>query len=182
MRHEPVRREYTRLSHNLQSHSGRRPQTLGVVMHGTRSGRATNPTEFTGTINYCSDPRNKASYNAVIDRDGTVAELMDPRLSAWHAGYLNSLFLGLAFAQSLPDEPITDDQIESAAQLVAEWSDGFGFPAVWTGDTRSHQYPPPGITEHRLTWQGRSYSKTDVGANFDGAAFAARVRAYKSER
>jgi hypothetical protein len=146
------------------------------VLHGTRSGRANNPNELQGTINYCSNLLNKASYNAVVDRDGTVVFLMDPRLASWHAGYLNSFFLGLAFAQGTADEAITPDQFESAARVVAEWSNRFDFAATWTGDSRRVNYPPPGITEHRLTMQGSNYGKTDVGAGFDGSLFTQRVR------
>lgn len=133
----------------------------GVVIHGTRSGRANNPTEGIGTVNYCTTP-GTTSYNFLIDRDGTVYELVPPGFAAWHAGELNWHWLGVALAQGVESDPITPEQHATLRVLLKVLSDRHGFPlrrVVWLG------YPTAsrGVTQHMDTQQGANYGKSDVG-------------------
>ena len=135
-------------------------QVRGIVLHGTRSGRAGNPSEGTGTVNYCLTP-GTTSYNWILDYDGTVYELVPPGVAAWHAGFLNHNFLGLAFAQPTASDPITDAQHASARWLIARESARYGFPAVrkpWLSGTSTW-----GIGEHMTSDQGAAFGKSDVG-------------------
>src|SRR5690606_21208268 len=72
--------------------SGPMGAVYGIVIHGTRSGRRGNANEGVGTVRYCCTP-GTTSYNFVIDRDGTVFELVPPGRAAWHAAELNHHWL-----------------------------------------------------------------------------------------
>jgi N-acetyl-anhydromuramyl-L-alanine amidase AmpD len=133
----------------------------GVVIHGTRSGNAGNPTEGIGTVNYCTTP-GTTSYNWIIDYDGTIYELIDINNSAWHAGYLNRTHLGAALAQPTVHDRITDQQHSSLKWLLREINRQKGIPLVHVTDENYR-----GLIEHREAQQGRASGKSDVGYQLD---------------
>lgn len=149
----------------------------GVILHGSRSGRAElskargDGSEGQGTLRYVRTP-GTTSYNWLIDYDGTIHELAGWNLQAWHAGHptaslhMNTNWLGLAFAQVDTWEPITSEQHVSAAWLLKEINRRTGIPLVKQSNVAS-RYAVKGITEHRLTAQGRSGGKSDVGDLLD---------------
>lgn len=136
-------------------------QVRGVIVHGTRSGRANNPTEGTGTVNYCTTP-GTASYHYLIDRDGTVYELVPPGIAAWHAAENNWYWLGVALAQGVESDPITSAQHAALKALLQVLSEQHGFPlrrVVWLASPTAST----GVTEHKTTQQGVNWGKSDVG-------------------
>ena len=70
-------------------------RVYGILVHADRAGYTGAPGK--GTLNYIRQP-GTTSYNDLIDRDGTWAQLMDPWLAAWAHGYMNPTYHSLAFA------------------------------------------------------------------------------------
>jgi N-acetylmuramoyl-L-alanine amidase CwlA len=130
-----------------RSHSGARRSTLGTVVHASRSGKAGNPpdAEYEGTISYCSNPANEASYHAIIHRvTGNLAEIVPPGSAAWHAEEMNQTHLGVAFAQAVEGEPISEAAIKSLAWYIRTYHRGmYGLP-----------YDPSRIVQHKDTEPG----------------------------
>lgn len=139
----------------------------GIVVHGTRSGRAGNPTEGIGTVNYCCTP-GTTSYNFVIDRDGTVYELVPPGTAAWHAQELNYNWLGVALAQGVVEDSITDGQQASLYWVLRKLCDQYEIPFQRLTALAGPQ-ADKGIVEHKDTAQGQGHGKSDVGAQLDWA-------------
>lgn len=141
------------------AHSGVRRATIGCVLHGTRSGKPGNPpdAEYEGTIRYCSNPANEASYNAIIHANGTVCELVHPNEAAWHAEEMNQTHMGLAFCQAVDGEEITDAQYRSAAWYLRAYLRGqFGIAPTLGAS----------VMQHKDTAQGQRWGKSDVGRGF----------------
>lgn len=124
-------------------------------------------TEGQKTLRYVTTP-GTTSYNWLIDYDGTIYELAGWDLQAWHAGSqmsnlnMNPNWYGVAFAQVNTWERITDQQHTAARWLLREINRRTGIPLV-KRDNVPGRYSTHGITEHRLTGQGRSGGKSDVG-------------------
>jgi N-acetyl-anhydromuramyl-L-alanine amidase AmpD len=149
----------------------------GVILHGSRSGRAEwsksqgDGSEGQRTLTYVRTP-GTTSYNWLIDYDGVIYELAGWDLQAWHAGHrttslhMNTNWYGVCFAQVDTWEPVTAAQHASAKWLLKEISQRTGIPLRKLNDVPS-RYAVKGITEHRLTAQGRSGGKSDVGSGLD---------------
>jgi N-acetyl-anhydromuramyl-L-alanine amidase AmpD len=162
------------------NHSGPIGPVRGVILHGSRSGRREfsaltgDSSEGRRTLDYVNT-RGTTSYNWLIDYDGAVYELAGWGLQAWHAGHvdnelhMNANWYGLAFAQVDTWEPITDAQHASAHWLLQKISSRTGVPLVRLDNVRNRS-DGFGITEHRLTAQGRSGGKSDVGSGLNWPA------------
>lgn len=152
---------------------GRRPETRGVFIHSTRSGRNQSlAAEYTGTVNYFLTS-GKASAQALIGpTEGTI---MVPNTDqAWHAGIdrdrfpnhghldANQTHLGIEVCQPRPGDDFTDFQYQATALLCRIWAEKYGFPLrrVWS------QFEP-GLIGHEDSEQGRLYGKSDPGAHWD---------------
>ncbi len=111
--------------------------------------------EFQATLRWFSAPASQASAHVVVASDGTIAECIEPHLIAWHAGWLNSEWLGVELVQPRLGDPITEAQYRSLAWWLRRMADQFGF--VLSADT---------LPEHRETTQGRAEGKSDIGPPF----------------
>jgi len=133
------------------NHGGIRPQTVGCVIHSTRGGAPSVVQEFKGTLEHFRNPGSQVSSHIVIAADGTIANVVDPELVAFHAGFHNSAFLGIELVQPRIGDEITDAQYRSCARWLTEMSGRFGFALV-----------EGNLPEHRQTAQGAQVGKTDV--------------------
>jgi N-acetyl-anhydromuramyl-L-alanine amidase AmpD len=147
------------------NHQGARAKTVGVILHSTRGGTADAATEYAATIRWFMASNSLCSAHRVIGAEpGMHAQLVDGNLIAWHAGQDNQTWLGIELCQPHLGDPITDYQIETAAQVVAAWCRKYGIEP-----SRST------IKEHRETAQGASCGKSDIGLPFDIVEFVALV-------
>ena len=136
--------------------NGRRQgTTLGVVMHSTNGGGATDKAEFSGTLGWFRNAVSMVSSHIVIAANGTIAECVDPDNRAWHCGELNDAYLGIELAKPAASSHITDEQLRSAAWWLKGMSARYGFPL--NAST---------LPEHRQTSQGRSVGKVDIGGDY----------------
>ena len=62
---------------------------------------------------------NRLSAHFVIDRDGTVYQLLDIRDTAWHASQANSHSIGIEHAAIAGKLLATEEQYEASGKLVA---------------------------------------------------------------
>jgi N-acetylmuramoyl-L-alanine amidase len=120
------------------------------------------------SLSWIASAESKVSYHTIIDRDGTVYELVPVGKRAWHAGVssfgghtdVNSYSIGLSFANKNDGhEPYTAAQIASALVLCREWMKAF-----------------PKVTKDRITTHAviAPTRKTDP-KGFDLAGFTAQL-------
>lgn len=87
-----------------------------IVLHVTQGPSASSAFN---TFAASRDP-NRTSCHFVIDRDGTVYQHVAIRDIAWHASAVNSRAVGIEHAAMTNGTlPITPEQLESSAKLVA---------------------------------------------------------------
>ena len=99
-----------------------------VVLHATEDAHTEN------AVAWCCTPAPKnpkpVSYHVIIDRDGTVIQLVDAAKRAWHAGVsefdgrtnVNDFTLGLSFSNRNDGaEAYPDVQLAVAAAVIAGW-------------------------------------------------------------
>jgi N-acetyl-anhydromuramyl-L-alanine amidase AmpD len=99
-----------------------------VVLH------ATADSDTAASVSWCCTPKpkntNPVSYHVIVDRDGTVHQLVETTKRAWHAGAsnfngrdnCNDYSIGLSFANRNDGiEKYTDAQYAVGAALVAQW-------------------------------------------------------------
>jgi N-acetylmuramoyl-L-alanine amidase len=118
---------------NARWHGGTRPRSdiKYVVMHDTVGGSARSSMNY---LNTTTD--KKASYHYIIERDGTIYRMCRPEVVAYHAGdsawpdpvhyppgnsghSVNTVSLGIAFANNGDGEKLTPSQIESGLWLCS---------------------------------------------------------------
>jgi len=147
-----------RLSSN---HNGAMPAGVKtVIIHSTRSGKAMNPTEFEGTLNYMSTPGTTSS-NWVISREGVAARVVPDDLQAWHAGVDNDNSWGIELEQGVEADGFTEPQLQKLVAVCRGYRDDFGVPVRRIFDSTSG-----GFVGHQDTRQGQSYGKSDPGFLF----------------
>jgi N-acetylmuramoyl-L-alanine amidase len=144
-----------------------------VVMHATES-RDTQQ-----DIAWLCRVGGNSSSHVVIDRDGTIYDLVPVTRAAWHAGKslfdnrsnVNAFSIGVELANDNVGEVYPDAQLLAAAVLVA------GYIREWPAITVDR------ITTHahiRASWlaqhPGTADVKTDPHAPFDLDAFKDLVR------
>jgi hypothetical protein len=108
----------------------------GIVLHGSRSGKAGNPqmAEYTGTANWEVNNPNSLGWNITV-ADHRVAEHIDVRHWGWHAKAASPHYLSVEFAQPTVNDAITDAQVDALADWIKTrvtpvWGDlGFHFPS-----------------------------------------------------
>jgi N-acetyl-anhydromuramoyl-L-alanine amidase len=105
---------------------------------------------FDATISHMLNPASEVSYHCLIADDGTRCTLVSDEHIAWHAGAstflgrarCNDFLLGLAFAGDTYRASLTNAQLDSAREWLAERWVRYG----WT---------PEVITDHRQISPGR---------------------------
>lgn len=93
----------------------------GIVLHHTAY---EGPTAT--LIDALCSPNSGVSCHVVIDKDGTRYVLAPPEAVTWHAGYsywrgrfrANLFMIGIEFQGNTLEEPLTDEQIESAIEYI----------------------------------------------------------------
>ena len=71
---------------------------------------------------------HRVSAHFVIDRDGTVYQLVDLNDTAWHASTVNSKSVGIEHAATAEGLPATEEQYTASAKLVAWLVNELGIP------------------------------------------------------
>lgn len=125
----------------------------GVILHGSRSGRAGNPkdAEYLGTARYEQNNPNGLGWHATIG-NGKVAVHLTPQEWGWHALQASKVYLGVELAQATVDEPITNEQVVA----LADWIKTRVLPA-WPG--LPLHFPSHAEADRE---QGVSQGKSDV--------------------
>ena len=84
----------------------------GVILHGSRSGRAGTPLaqEFLGTCRWVVANPDGLAWHATIGENVYAAHLA-PREWGWHARDHSREYLGVEFAQPTVNDAITDAQV-----------------------------------------------------------------------
>lgn len=115
---------------------GTRPCPVdAVVLH------ATADSDTHESVVWCRTPKpknpNPVSYHAIIDRDGTVFDLVDTGKRAWHAGVssftgrqnVNDFSIGYSFGNRNDGvEPYPEIQLQVGAALCAAAMKRYGIP------------------------------------------------------
>lgn len=101
----------------------------GIILHGSRSGKAGNPqeSEYKGTASYEVNNTSGLGWHATI-ADHRVAIHLDPHAWGWHALEASKVYIGVELAQPTVDDPITDAQVDA----LADWITTRILP-VWPG-------------------------------------------------
>lgn len=98
-----------------------------IILH------ATADSDTAASVSWCCTPKpanpNPVSYHSIIDRDGTVFQLVDVSRRAWHAGVaafgghpdVNTHSIGLSFANRNDGEKYSDAQYLVGAALAAQY-------------------------------------------------------------
>ena len=115
------------------NHNDRKSRIRLIVLHCDAS-----PSEQ-ATLSWLANPASKASYHALIHRDGWVSRIVPDERRAWHAGKakwqditdVNSASLGLAFAnRNNGKEPLTSAQLDIAQAVIQYWRQRYDIEAV----------------------------------------------------
>ena len=128
-----------------------RARTVGIIIHSTRGG-APEGTEYEATLRWFQSPASQVSAHAVIARDGRRARCVPDDLAAWHAGYMNTTYIGVELEQSRPGDDITEEQYVALQDFIDEMTGKYGALE---------------LVEHYKTPQGIAAKKSDVGPPFD---------------
>jgi hypothetical protein len=107
----------------------------GIILHGSRSGKAGNPkaTEYLGTARYEVANTDDLGWHATVG-ENVVAVHLTPNEWGWNARAASSLYLGVEFAQATVDEAISDAQVAAfvdwvKTRVLPAW--GSSFPLVF---------------------------------------------------
>lgn len=92
----------------------------GIILHHTATANGEQ------ALKALTSPRSGVSCHVLIDTDGTRYVLADPTQITWHAGKstlngrdgCNNFTVGIEFQGNTVEQPLTDDQIESAIDYV----------------------------------------------------------------
>lgn len=110
----------------LLSHSapGKLSQRDLIVLHITEGHTALSAMNTFGA----SMAPHRVSAHFVIDRDGTIYQLIDIADTAWHASQVNSRSIGIEHAAIAGELMATDEQYAASAALVAWLCGQMGIP------------------------------------------------------
>lgn len=153
------------LVHYSPNHGARRTQTLGVILHSTRSGRSGREAEYQRTIGYMMQPSTVSAHRVIGVVESQHAQMVEDDVIAWHAASDNKYWLGIEFCQPRPEDEYSDWQVATGIAVVVAWCRQYALiPSERT------------IRLHQETEQGRLAGKSDPGDKFPTAYFRAEVR------
>lgn len=118
--------------------------------------------ELQATLNWFANPAAEASAHAVIAYDGTLVEVVDPDLIAWHARAASSRYLGAELVQCRRGDHISDEQLRTLAWWLEQMEARYHFAL-----DLAH------LPEHKDIPEGVAVGKSDVGPDYSYARLAA---------
>lgn len=134
------------------NHGGKRPQTLGIILHSTRSGLADNVQEYSRTISYMMQADTVSSHRVIGLNPVQHARMVEDDLIAWHAQEDNLGWLSIELVQARPIDPYSIWQVDTAIEVCIAWCLAYGIaPSQAT------------IRRHSDTEQGKRNGKSDPG-------------------
>ncbi len=145
-----------------------RPKTVGIIIHGTHGGADTLEREFAGTLNWFGNVASAVSAHDVIGPAGEIARVVPDHLIAWHAGALNTSYIGIEVVHRHPLESVPEPTFRSLVWAIKKYAVRYGFPLI----NATTPY-------HSETSQGVSIGKVDLfpRGSSEGKAFRAKIRA-----
>lgn len=131
-------------------------------------------------LRYWANAGIEASYHYIINRDGSLATLVDPKNIAWHAGNreINRRSIGISYVGKAAGFVATDAQAETAEKLLAKLSYDFELSLrriVTYEEGRSPQ--AFGVLQHANV-PGSDH--TDISSGFPIRDVCAGARAYRN--
>jgi len=141
-------------------HGGTLSEHRGVVVHIAEG-------FYEGTISYQKGP-NSVSSHFIVDRDGTICQMVDTDQEAWTQRAGNSAWMSIEFAgftnanplhASHPGwEKLTDQQMESAAKILNKAHQVYGVPVQIANDPNGK-----GLGHHSMgcNWPGGAWGHCD---------------------
>ncbi len=118
---QPHEKTYREISYPTQNYDREKVNEVrGVILHHTAL-----PT-IERSLEVLTTPINKVGAHCLVDTDGTRYILCDPTVVTFHAGKsvlngrekCNDFTIGIEFQGNTLEEPLTDDQINSAIQYL----------------------------------------------------------------
>lgn len=102
----------------------------GIVLHHTAED------SIEKSIRILTSPAKGVSCHVLIDKDGTRYVMANPEEVTWHAGFsrfngkdgANATTVGIEFQGNTLEEPLTDDQINSAIEYVLPIMEKYNIP------------------------------------------------------
>jgi hypothetical protein len=168
----------------------------GIQLHATRGG-STTVTEGPATENWMKNPNNGsasqgwgASCDVIIFHDGTRVWVNSdvhkaPTYGAgyggpgsWSAGWY---YLQVEIAQANPGDYYLGAEVDSMAELTAEWSRRYGFAIERIPWLHQDGPPPVGICTHQESDNGKRLGKSDPGAMWPWDTYLRLANGYLKE-
>lgn len=140
--------------------AGRFAQTpLGVILHGSRSGAASNPTaaEYVGTAHWAVANPDSLGWSATIGSD-IIALHMPFAAWGWNAREHSSVYLAVELAQAVEAQPISDGQVRAVAWFFQQAK------KTWPNLPRffpTHAELPAGVRDGKTDVFSRGSARTD---------------------
>jgi len=118
---EPLKKKYTSITHPTPNYAlGKTNMVEGVILHHTAE-----PT-IERSLAVLTSKTKKVGTHVVIDNDGTRYIMAEPTVVTYHAGLsvlngkegCNNFTIGIEFQGNTLNNPLTDDQINSAIEYL----------------------------------------------------------------
>lgn len=106
-----------------------------IVLHSTASSRTSTAK---GVASWMNGQPNPISYHYLVDRNGDILRMADPKFTAYHAGVsaypkrpvgresVNRRSIGISFVNDNLTELLTNEQLESGDWLCRVWMGKLG--------------------------------------------------------